>query len=81
MAGYSGTPLHKKLGIKAGHKIALLGTPVDVRSVLGEALRECTAVNKLTGPLDFVHLFSKSRSELETQVKLAAKTLAPAGML
>ena len=33
------------------------------------------------GPLDFIFLFSKSSSDLTPQLKQAAKTLAPAGML
>jgi hypothetical protein len=30
MAGYSGTPLARKLGIKEGHRVLLIGTPADV---------------------------------------------------
>ena len=81
MPGYSGTPLPKKLGIKSGYIIALLNMPAEVRAELAEALRECTVVKKLAGPLDFIHLFSKSRSDVQEQLKLAAKALAPAGML
>jgi hypothetical protein len=81
MPGYSGTPLPKKLGIKEDFRIALLNMPSDVRSVLREALAQCRITKDLAGPLDFIHLFSKSRAELEREMKRAAKALAPAGML
>lgn len=35
----------------------------------------------MEGPLDFVHLFTKSRTELEREMKRVSKMLAPAGML
>jgi hypothetical protein len=81
MPGYSGTPLPKKLGIKEGFRVALINMPGDVRTELRDALADCRIINDLAGPLDFIHLFSKSRSELERDVKRAAKALAPAGML
>jgi hypothetical protein len=81
MPGYSGTPLPKKLGIKAGHRVALTGMPADVRAELRDALAECRINKDLSAPLEFIHLFSKSRAELEREMKRAAKALAPAGML
>jgi hypothetical protein len=35
VAGYSGTPLPKKLGIKDGHRVAILGAPRDFEKTLG----------------------------------------------
>ena len=81
MPGYSGTPLPKKLGIKEGYRVALLSMPSDVRSELRDALAACRVTKDLTGPLDFIHVFSKSHVELEREMKRAAKILAPAGML
>ena len=81
MPGYSGTPLPKKLGIKPGYRVALIGMPADVRSELRDALAECRITKDLSAPLEFIHLFSKSRSELEREMKRTAKALAPAGML
>jgi hypothetical protein len=81
MPGYSGTPLPKKLGIKDGFRVALLNMPSDVRSELQDALGPCRITKDLAGPLDFIHLFSKSLPELEREMKRAAKALAPAGML
>jgi hypothetical protein len=81
MPGYSGTPLPKKLGIKKEFSVALIGMPADVRTELRDALAECRITKDLTGPLEFIHLFSKSRAELEREIKRVAKALAPAGIL
>ena len=81
MAGYSGTPLAKKLGIKDGFRIALLRVPDEVRSELQDALAKCRIVQQTRGPLDFIFLFAKSAAELEHPLTTAAKALAPAGML
>ena len=81
MPGYSGTPLPKKLGIKDGFRVALIGMPPEVRNELSESLRKCTIVQAAATPLDFMHLFVKSRSELAFEFRTAAHALAPAGML
>jgi hypothetical protein len=81
MPGYSGTPLPKKLGIKKGYRVALFSMPRDVRSELRDSLTACRVTMDLAGPLDFIHVFSKSHVELERDMKRAAKALAPAGML
>ena len=81
MPGYSGTPLPKKLGIKDGFRVALINMPDDVRSELSASLAACTILKKLDRPLDYIHLFSESRVELENALPRAAKALAPAGML
>ncbi|MBI3477645.1 MAG: DUF3052 family protein [Acidobacteria bacterium] len=81
MPGYSGTPLPKKLGIKEGLRVRLIRMPPDVHAELQDALARCRIVKDLAGPLDFIHLFSKSRRELEREMLRAAKALAPAGMI
>src|SRR5580704_14609918 len=80
MPGYSGTPLPKKLGIKGGFRVQLANAPAEVRAELREALAECTEA-KPGVALDFVMLFTKSRSELTKEFARMAKLLAPAGML
>jgi hypothetical protein len=80
MPGYSGTPLPKKLGIKAGFRVQLANAPAEVRAELREALAECHFVKHADAP-DFVMLFTKSRAELTREFPLTAKLLAPTGML
>ena len=80
MPGYSGTPLPKKLGIKAGFRVQLANAPAEVSAELREALTECLAV-KQADALDFVMLFTKSRTELTREFPRMANLLSPAGML
>jgi hypothetical protein len=80
MPGYSGTPLPKKLGIKAGFRVRLANAPVEVRAELRESLAECT-VAKDGSALDFAMIFTKSRAELIKEFSRLAKLLTPAGML
>jgi hypothetical protein len=79
MPGYSGTPLPKKLGIKAGFRVRLANAPAEVRAELRAALAECEM--KAGGLLDFAMIFTKSRVELAKEFSRMAKLLAPAGML
>jgi hypothetical protein len=80
MPGYSGTPLPKKLGIKAGFRVQLADAPAEVRAELSEALADCSIV-KQGDALDFVMVFTQSRTQLTKEFSRLAKRLAPAGML
>jgi hypothetical protein len=63
-AGYSGTPLAKKLGIKAGSRLWARHAPASYKRLL-MPLPEGVAISSRTGnDLDLVHLFTKSRKEL-----------------
>jgi hypothetical protein len=79
MPGYSGTPLPKKLGIKAGFRVRLANAPAEVRAELREALAECET--KRGDMLNFAMIFTKSRVELAREFSRMAKLLAPTGML
>ena len=79
MAGYSGTPLPKKLGIKDGFRVALVEMPEDVRAELKDALAACKVVRE--GPLDFAMVFVKTQAELKQKFSKLARQLATAGML
>lgn len=80
MAGYSGTPLVKKLGIKPGFNIAFVNAPSGFASELD--LPSDVTINSRSGrPLDFVQLFVKSEKELKTKFSEYAKRLDASGML
>jgi hypothetical protein len=81
MAGYSGTPLPKKLGIKENFRVTFVDLPADVRLELREALRVCEMASDARSPLDFAMLFVKTQAELKKRFPRTAKQLAPAGML
>jgi hypothetical protein len=69
MAGYSGTPLAKKLGINAGSKVFADGVPADYASLLAPLPDGVTFVKKLTTSVDVVHLFTKSASTLDAKLR------------
>jgi hypothetical protein len=80
MAGYSETPLIRKLGIKAGYNIALVNTPTEFFYAI--TLPPDTKVNSRSKkPLDFVLLFAKSEKELNKKFAAYAERLLPAGMI
>lgn len=79
MAGYSGTPLPKKLGIKEQFRIVMFGLPADVKSELKTSLASCNLATD--GPLDFAMIFVKTAAELKKRFPRFARDLAPAGML
>lgn len=66
-AGYSGTPLLKKLGIRQEMKVQLINAPGDYYELL-EMDISGQLINKKETP-DFVHLFAKSKKEFENEMK------------
>ncbi len=81
MAGYSGTPLPKKLGIKAELRVAFHDLPPEVQAELKSALALCQTGNDGPGGLDFAMIFVKSQAEMKKHFLSFARRLAPAGML
>lgn len=81
MAGYSGTPLPQKLGIKPQFKVAFVDLPSDVQADLQEALAGCKIAKAKRGALDFAMIFAKTQADLRMQFSRMAKQLAPAGMI
>jgi hypothetical protein len=79
MAGYSGTALPNKLGIKPRLRVDFFELPAEVRSELKKTLAGCTLTQH--GQLDFAHIFVKSQAELRKEFVRFAKRLAPAGIL
>jgi hypothetical protein len=81
-AGYSGTALPKKLGIRPGHRIALLHAPEGFEAqTLGELPPDVSVLHRARGPLDVIVAFVPSRSALERGLKAWPKALDPAGGL
>jgi hypothetical protein len=79
MAGYSGTPLPKKLGIKEQFRVAFLGLPANVKADLKTALAGCQIAKD--EPVDFAMIFVRTAGELKKQFPRFSKLLAPSGML
>jgi hypothetical protein len=78
MAGYPGTPLPKKLGIKAGHKVCLLNAPGSVQRHLEQDDVRITHDLRLP-PVDVVVLFVERVADLERRFSDVTARLHPAG--
>ncbi len=81
MAGYSGKPLVEKLGVKPGHRLALLEAPPGFEDVLGALPEGVVPTATLGRAHDLIVLFVTSRARLEKRFAAAAKRLDPAGGL
>lgn len=64
MAGYSGTPLAAKLGIKTGTALLAVGAPADYRNLLAPVPDGVAFASRLTARIDLIHVFSTSRRKL-----------------
>jgi hypothetical protein len=80
VAGYSGTPLAIKLGIKEGHRLAFPGAPDGFRGLL-ELPDGVTVKSRASGPLDVIVFFTKSRAELERRLPALRRAMDPAAGL
>lgn len=67
-AGYSGTPLAQKLGLKSGYTVLTLNAPDDYSSLLGDPYDIKIIADKPAGKPDVIHLFTNSRDELFTKL-------------
>lgn len=82
MAGYSGTPLVTKLGIKAGHRVLVVSAPRGFRDTLGtlpDGVRLSTRSG--AGPWDVIVVFVKTCELLTKQMKVLRAVLQPNGGL
>ncbi len=80
MAGYSGTPLLKKLGIKERFRIAIFKAPDGFAKELGTLPAGITRLQRPTN-LDFALFFARSEADLLRNFKRLARMLTPHGML
>lgn len=81
MAGYSSTPLPKKLGIKEGSRIGLVNPPKDFQSKLGKLPHGAEFVKRLTNSLDIMLFFVLTERALARDFQRLAKKLAMNGMI
>jgi hypothetical protein len=81
MAGYSGTPLVTKLGIKEGHRLAFPGAPEGFRRLLGPLPEGAELRSRTRGPLDVIVFFTKSSAELRRRLPALRRAMDPAAGL
>lgn len=80
MAGYSGTPLPKKLGVQAGSTVALLGVPAGWEAALGELPEGARLVRRGDGKPDLTLWFVRSRKDLARGMARAVRLAASGGV-
>ena len=77
-AGYSGTPLPKKLGIKPGHKLLLLGAPEGFEDGTLGGLPEDVSVGRTArGPADVIVSFHTERADLARRMPALRGAMRP----
>ena len=82
MAGYSGTPLPKKLGIKPGHRVLALGAPDGFADgTLGELPDGVSLRTTARGTADVIVSFHDRRAELARRMPRLRELMEPAAGL
>jgi hypothetical protein len=76
-AGYSGTPLAKKLGIATGHRVWLAQAPANYRTLVAPLPEGVTFVSKASNTTDVAHVFASQRRDLEKTLHTLRSALKP----
>jgi hypothetical protein len=80
LAGYSGTPLPRKLGIKPNSSVALVGAPKDFERTLGELPEGVRLKKQAGGACDLIIWFVRMRAELYDRIKEMKELTGPGGL-
>ncbi len=80
-AGYSGTPLAKKLNIKAGFTIKLVNAPEYYFTLFDDLPAGLEITTGETVKKDFIHFFTKSKAEYLTLLPRLKAEMKPTGMV
>ena len=81
MAGYSGTPLLKKLGIRPGFRVLFIAQPHNYSKLLGPLPGNVTVLKRAATNIDFIHGFVTRTKALDTLLARAGRCLSRDGML
>jgi len=81
MAGYSGTPLADKLGIKAGMSLCTANAPSDYKTIVDPLPAGVTFVARATRTTDMVHVFASRAAELDVALRRYRRTLGPTAVV
>ena len=82
MAGYSATPLVKKLGFKEGFRVGFVNPPRGFQKELALLPSDVSiSVGTMTKPLDLIILFADSQKALKKEFSVLAQKLSENGML
>ena len=81
MAGYSKTPLVKKLGIKPGFRVKTVNAPSNYRKLVSPLPDDVVLSARLRADVDMVHLFIDRRAGLPAKLDKALDTIVDNGMI
>jgi hypothetical protein len=81
MSGYSGTPLAQKLGITQEMAVVLIRAPTNYRKLLGPIASRVEFSDQIKNASNFVHIFTKSRGELEKRLAILREKVADTGIV
>jgi hypothetical protein len=81
MAGYSGTPLVKKIGIKENHRVLLISPPTGFSKTLGKLPAGAKVLKNAEAPVHVVVGFAKSRTDVSARFAETVSRLDQAGMI
>lgn len=81
MAGYSATPLAKKLGIKAGFKIRLINAPDHYFNLFADMPADVEFLNDAELKKNLIHFFVTNIDELESNIKAIKNEIEQDGMI
>lgn len=77
MAGYSGTPLPKKLGIREASRLAVLHAPSHYRALVSPLPTGAKITDRFDGETDLVHVFVSRKRELARFLPTAVNVMRP----
>ncbi|NIM49140.1 MAG: DUF3052 family protein [Gemmatimonadales bacterium] len=80
LAGYSGTPLPRKLGIKPSSIVALVGAPAGFEDTLGALPHGVALRKRASSRNDLIIWFTRSRRDLERRIERMAALVGRGGM-
>ncbi|MEM9380377.1 MAG: DUF3052 domain-containing protein [Planctomycetota bacterium] len=80
-AGYSGTPLAKKLGLRANTRVVFVGAPDHFDDLLGPLPDGVTRLRRPGSGMDHVHVFARTSAELARRLPACVRALARDGAL
>jgi len=78
-AGYSGTPLAVKLGLKPGQRVWRDGMPSSVADEIGDT--GAILLDGPSAPIDVAHIFKTERAALADDLAILRRLLVPAGFV
>ena len=80
-AGYTGTPLSKKLGINPGFRVRFVNPPKGYDKTVGRLPATVSVASAARGTFDFVQIFADKQADLERRLPALKKAIAKDGMI